>query len=534
MSIHQNRHATAMGLLKHETQVVASVGCLHKLTFAEAAIVATSPMQRLRRLRQTGFGYFDNPCSEHTRLSHSIGTVYWANALYEGLTSPQNSEASQNAEHLLSLTDRLAQENVSFDLLMRVFALVHDIALLPFGHTLRFQLGHFFDRRTFFDAMRNQLSGVIRELEHGPLRTDPAALQELKRHIALAECVAHAPRIIRGVAVPALPDTDGSALTPALSQAILEVITLTYDIVHGVYSADLIDICDRDLASAGVRWTMPDSLLNSGVLIHVSKGEPVFPGPDSAPTDRVLRYGVGRGGQAISLQPLRELAGVHRERLEIAARCFYGENKCNADAMLDKAIRCLQADLPGLMDDPAFALSERLAIGDDDFLDLLIDTAETAASGTALALLTALKGGRLLATALSVDVMKEDALVRRLGQFLATPAMRTAFEAELAAALPAVRSDQIVALALPEDMQAKSAETPALGADGVWRAFSDLCAQEPLDAGIPDLPQAYRTLRCANVYVTPELADRAEEVAAAVRRKLTEKPVERIDEGFVA
>lgn len=523
-----------MDLLKHETQVVASVGCLHKLTLAEAAIVATSPMQRLRRLRQTGFGYFDNPCSEHTRLSHSIGTVYWANALFEGLTSPQNSEASQNAEHLLALTDRLAQENVSFDLLMRVFALVHDIALLPFGHTLRIQLGHFFDRRTFFDAMRHQLSGVIRELEHGPLRTDPAALQELKRHIALAECVAHAPRIIQGEAVPALPDTDGSALTPALSQAMLEAITLTYDIVHGVYSADLIDICDRDLASAGIRWTMPDSLLNGGVLIYASKGEPVFPGPDSARTDRVLRYGVGRGGQAISLQPLRELAGVHRERLEIAARCFYGEHKCNADAMLDKAIRCLQADLPGLMDDPAFALSERLAIGDDDFLDLLIHTAETAASGTALSLLTALKGGRLLAPALSVDVMKEEALVRRLSEALATPALRNAFEAELAAAIPTVRSDQIVALALPEDMQAKSAETPALGADGVWRAFCDLCAQEPLDAGIPDLPQAYRTLRRANVYVAPEIADRAEDVAAAVRRMLTEKPVERVDEGLVA
>lgn len=77
----------------------------------EIKLVDTSPMQRLRRIKQLGFTSLIYPGANHSRFEHSIGTMYLASRL---------------AEHL-----KLDNEKKR---ILRTCALLHDAGHGPFSH----------------------------------------------------------------------------------------------------------------------------------------------------------------------------------------------------------------------------------------------------------------------------------------------------------------------------------------------------------------------------------------------------------------
>ncbi|MCD6154487.1 MAG: HD domain-containing protein [Candidatus Verstraetearchaeota archaeon] len=81
----------------------------------EREIIDTATFQRLRRIKQLGGAYLTYPGAEHTRFSHSIGTMHLAGAL---------------GEHLLR-NGIIEEEDVQC---LRLAALLHDLGHGPFSH----------------------------------------------------------------------------------------------------------------------------------------------------------------------------------------------------------------------------------------------------------------------------------------------------------------------------------------------------------------------------------------------------------------
>ncbi len=80
-------------------------------------IVSTKVFQRLRRIRQLPFAWYVYPGATHTRFSHSLGSMYIADLIARRLSE----------EGFISKDDVL---------LVKVSALLHDVAHAPYSHSL--------------------------------------------------------------------------------------------------------------------------------------------------------------------------------------------------------------------------------------------------------------------------------------------------------------------------------------------------------------------------------------------------------------
>ena len=108
---------------------------------AENVVMDTFPVQRLRHLHQLGLASLVFPTAEHSRFSHVLGTAYWTAKFLESLRINHWAET----ENLTALAEAssLLGSDVSLDLIARLYALLHDISHIPFGHTLEDQFDYF-------------------------------------------------------------------------------------------------------------------------------------------------------------------------------------------------------------------------------------------------------------------------------------------------------------------------------------------------------------------------------------------------------
>ncbi|MCL2314830.1 MAG: HD domain-containing protein, partial [Proteobacteria bacterium] len=87
----------------------------------EAPLVDHPLFQRLRHIRQLGFGELAFPGATHTRHSHSLGAMFLVSRLWFCLQ-----------KHLPLPPKLLARMGAA----LRITALLHDIGHLPFSHSL--------------------------------------------------------------------------------------------------------------------------------------------------------------------------------------------------------------------------------------------------------------------------------------------------------------------------------------------------------------------------------------------------------------
>ncbi len=83
-------------------------------------LLQTSPLQRLRRIKQLGFSDFVYPGASHTRFSHSVGTMQMARRMLEILR--RNKGLTQNEDSPLWHRATLCA------------ALLHDVGHGPYSH----------------------------------------------------------------------------------------------------------------------------------------------------------------------------------------------------------------------------------------------------------------------------------------------------------------------------------------------------------------------------------------------------------------
>lgn len=121
----QNRLALAQGidLKTHKTIRIAVSGdtLLNKL---ETEVIDTPEFQRLRHIKELGTTYLVYPTAVHTRFDHSLGTLAMAMEMVRAIR-----ENKHNQDEESEIDDEHEQ-------LIRLYALLHDIGHIPFGHTI--------------------------------------------------------------------------------------------------------------------------------------------------------------------------------------------------------------------------------------------------------------------------------------------------------------------------------------------------------------------------------------------------------------
>ena len=128
-----------------------------RLTEFEWRLLNTKECQRLRWIKQLGFANLVYPGAEHSRLSHSIGTLFTADKI------------------LRSIEERTGKPFDTDERLMaRCYALLHDLAHIPYGHTLEDELGLYsrhddnsgrLDRLLFSES--SEVGKVLRTTDYG-------------------------------------------------------------------------------------------------------------------------------------------------------------------------------------------------------------------------------------------------------------------------------------------------------------------------------------------------------------------------------
>ncbi len=84
-----------------------------RLTGIEKKVLDTTPVQRLRRIRQLSGAEYVYPAATHTRFEHALGTMYLAGVVAQNLPADLDEGDSTN---------------------LRVAALLHDVGHAPFSH----------------------------------------------------------------------------------------------------------------------------------------------------------------------------------------------------------------------------------------------------------------------------------------------------------------------------------------------------------------------------------------------------------------
>ena len=107
-----------------------------ELETAEAALIDTMPLQRLRRLRQLGLAYLAFPSAEHNRFSHALGAMSFGSRILDVLRA-------NSPQYFADERDFYYQRR-----LLRAALLLHDVGHGPFSHACEHVLGRNHESRT--------------------------------------------------------------------------------------------------------------------------------------------------------------------------------------------------------------------------------------------------------------------------------------------------------------------------------------------------------------------------------------------------
>ncbi|MFN3267749.1 MAG: HD domain-containing protein [Zestosphaera sp.] len=191
-----------------------------RLVKHEICLVSSSPMQRLRRLKQLGTSHLVYPGAVHNRFSHSLGSMHVAGVFAEYIYSRLGLSQSE--------VSRLKQ-------IARLIGLLHDIGHGPFSHT-------FEDHVLVNYEVNHEVLGskIIKEHPEVTRCFD----NYIEKEIGISSEIMA--RLIEAVSLETWPLT--SSIGGGVSEKSL------YYIIKGAYSADIVDYLLRDSYFTGANY----------------------------------------------------------------------------------------------------------------------------------------------------------------------------------------------------------------------------------------------------------------------------------------
>jgi uncharacterized protein len=269
----------------------------------QVELIDTPEFQRLRGIKQLGTACLVYPSATHTRFEHSLGTAWMARRMIAALERTSTISADAAAA-------------------IRVAALLHDIAHIPFGHTLE-------DERRVLPRHDKD------DARFAHFLLDSTLAQRLRN----SGCQDEVLRILRGEA------------------------GFASDIVTGAITADLLDYLRRDTYFVGFSQYYDARVFHSFIL---NGGRFVI---------NLAKHGVRRH------DALSELINLLRIRYTLSERVYFHHTKIASGAMISKAVELAMAsglrpeDLRRLKDETLiWTLRERY--GDHPAIDYLVNCLE--------------------------------------------------------------------------------------------------------------------------------------------------------------
>lgn len=293
------------------------------LTKLETAIIDTPDFQRLRRIRQLGTTFLVYPTAIHTRFDHSLGTLAMASRLLQAIKA--NTHSSQEEREFT-----LEQE-----VLARLYALLHDLTHIPFGHTLEDEL-EILQRHDKNNARIERFVG-----KDSPIGT-------IIRREAGEELFERFYRIYRWDEKN--PEVGDDAFV--------------YDLVSNTVCADLLDYIARDCFFCGIDGATDTRFVNFLYLMKQDGLRRVF-------------VRLWKPGKPVPRRDtLSDLAGLLHSRYLLAERVYFHHAKINSGAMLGRALQ--EAKIAGKIDETIL-----WGHGDDSLLTALASMQGTLAADLA-------------------------------------------------------------------------------------------------------------------------------------------------------
>lgn len=285
------------------------------LTRLEVKIIDTQAFQRLRGIKQLGTAYEVFPGATHTRFEHSLGTVHCAQRIVDAINKNPYPGIGEDRRPLRIPT----QETF----IIRLCALLHDLAHIPFGHSLE-------DEGGLIASQWNDAGRLDKLL--GP-RSDLAAVldsDDLLKQLSLRSA-------------SDFPDFRPSELDPTSLRATIRRVLFAIeskavdqldqpyiaDIVGNTLCADLLDYINRDMYYLGLHETFDERFVS---YVHLAK----YPRKQGKlrtvlrlikPTSKELRRDV-----------LSEFLQLLRLRYSLAEKALYHHTKIASSAMIMSAV----------------------------------------------------------------------------------------------------------------------------------------------------------------------------------------------------
>lgn len=246
-----------------------------RLTEYEWTVLNTPELQRLRWIRQLGFANLVYPGAEHSRLSHSVGTLFRVEQILRSIEDAEGTHFDPETR-----------------IMARLHALVHDVPHVAHGHSLEDELGLL--------TRHDQNAARIDRLVLSPSSTLGTVLQqnEMGRNVR-------------------------SLFDPSSTISVQAGIS---ELVSGSTGADVLDYIDRDALSCGLDHRVDSALLRQ-LRLYQRPGE-----QDS----RVISLLYSRHGPRVDREFAVE--SLFRERFAMFMKVYSHPRKLAAAAVLDKAV----------------------------------------------------------------------------------------------------------------------------------------------------------------------------------------------------
>lgn len=262
----------------------------------EMKVVDTPDFQRLDGLKQLGTAYLLYRGAKHTRFEHVIGTVAAAQQLMDLVNAKARSE-----------DESVPQEA---QIVARMCALLHDIAHVPFGHSL--------------------------EEEAKVLKTKHDSKERLESKIGEGTKIGD----ILGKELRDLVIATLTAADKDLSELPYPYVA---DIVSNTICADLLDYSQRDLRNTGLVSGFDPRFLSYFVL-----------GKDKQGRKRMAIRLWRRKARGARQEVITDIIALLRLRSMLAEKVYYHPNKMLTSAMITRAVQAAgmrEEELMGLTDD---------------------------------------------------------------------------------------------------------------------------------------------------------------------------------------
>jgi len=247
-----------------------------RLTAFERQVIDSAEMQRLRRIKQLGFTNLVYAGAEHSRLSHSVGSVYRVEQVLRAMEDKHGVK--------FDLDTRLAA---------RLLALIHDVTHICFGHTLEDEFG-FFERH---DENRARIERLILDSssELSTLLAGSEVGRQVRAHFDDSATIHHR-----------------SDLT---------------ELVSGMVGVDLLDYIDRDAMFCGLDHRVDSAIFRQFDFTKRRSGD------QNAQLVSLLH-----GKYGIRVDREFAIESVMTERYALFLKAYTHRAKAKASAVLGKAV----------------------------------------------------------------------------------------------------------------------------------------------------------------------------------------------------